>query len=161
MTARFRLVSNRPNAITGKHHVASASNPTVDMAAAVIAGLRAPVGIVSIIPKRFYQKAQRLLKNNALMLVDEKVGIDRRHQFGQMRQLAAAAIRVIIGPQYLKANVRSPYKSLLRRKRFVNWVRKEIGSPGSALNVALMNSKFSDLAELSRGYRWWYDLLAD
>lgn len=158
MAKRFRLVSKKPNARTGRKHVSSSSDGIVDVAAAVERGLAQRVGIVQLLPAEIYSKARRLLENNELVEVDEK-RTPRPHLYQQrVRRAAKQALPTVIGPLYLEA-FEHDLPRALSAKCLTDWIRAELTTPGSALNRALTEAGFDDLVELQRSDRWWLDSL--
>lgn len=153
MGKRLRLVSRKPNAKTGKKHVSSSFNVTLDVAAAVECGLAQRVGIVQLLPAEAYAEARKLLKHNELSWVETKKTSRPHLATQQLQRTAEQALSEVIGPLYHESFAHC-YRAL-SAKRFIAWLIQELETPGSALNDRLKAAGYDDLVETNRGKRWW------
>jgi hypothetical protein len=148
-----RLVNRK----TGK--LASGTTWLLDLAACSVA-LGHTKGLPSLLPQ---QKAAKLLQYNELRPFKaqkkQKQGSKAATSPSELRTLARQALPVIAA--YYTVRV-IPHKkpSEVNRKGFAAWIVREMGVPGSGLNLHLSQSDdFPGLVETVRGERWWLDQL--
>ena len=156
----YRLVSKKANKRSGLRHVSSSSDGIVDYAAAVIAGKIPAIGLPSLLPKTYYSRATRLLKNNEVVEVNAKATPRSEQLRAKIRKDLSKALPLVIGQVYKIENQgKLTAKKYLSTKTVIDWIIRSLAEPGSRLNRALTQAGYDDLVELKRDYRWWRDQL--
>jgi hypothetical protein len=162
----LRLFSKtRKDPISGKHRMASSSDGIIDVAAAVHIGLIPNDGLPSLLYQRHRTRVARLLKSNFVGSVSPKLNTTNGiHASALTRYELAQALKKVIGPLYSQ-HIANRIKSIadinraFALKSVLAWLIPEIEDPASNLNSLLAKHGYTNLVELKRARRWWYDHL--
>jgi hypothetical protein len=157
----FRLLS-KSRLKKGLVRVSSSSDGIVDLAAAAELGLIENNGLVALIPEKTRVRAVKLLKANVLFLVKAKQSTVQASNLKQIqRVLVKKAFPTVIGPMYFQTQLEAGFtvSQTLDRMRFAKWVKQQIETNNSNLNLVLAESGFEDICDLVRSAQWWGRLL--
>lgn len=153
----FRLLS-KSRLKKGLVRLSSSSDGIVDIAAAAELGLIENNGLVALIPEKTRVRAKKLLKANVLFLVNPKQSTFQASNLKQIqRVLVKKAFPTVIGPMYFQAQLEAglTVSQTLNRMRFATWVKHQIETNNSNLNLVLAESGFEDICDLVRSAQWW------
>ena len=139
--------------------LASGTTWLLDLAACSVV-LGHTQGLPSLLPQ---QKATKLLEHNELRPFKaqkkQKQVLKTATSPSELRPLARQALP-LIAAYYTARVIPNKRPSEVNRKGFAAWISREIGVPGSGLNLYLSGSvDFQGLVETRRGERWWLDQL--